>query len=168
MPFSQPVRIAPAATKKSLDYRGTAIARAVGDIDQKLAEHDRAVIQDFCRRAAQLPPTETTSITFCCIGNHPIKQTVKVSQRMFGPANVNVSSDYLTEADIEETLRVTQDYEARVRLRNYLNLIRAIKAEPEPLAVKLVNPGAVGSEKAIRITRDDNGKITGAVTQPLT
>ena len=46
---------------------------------------------------------------------------------MFGPANVYISSEYLTEADIEETLRVTQDYEARVRLRDYLNLIRAMK-----------------------------------------
>src|SRR5262245_42856674 len=106
MPFSEPVRIAPATTKKSLDYRGTAIARAVGDIDQKLAEHDLAVVQNFFNRLAQLPPVETTSITFHCIGNHPIKQTVRVSQTMFGPANVNVSSEYLTEADIEEALRV--------------------------------------------------------------
>jgi len=38
-------------------------------------------------------------------------------------------------------LRVTQDYEARISLRNYLNLIRAMKAEREPLEVKLVNAG---------------------------
>ena len=86
---------------------------------------------------------------------------------MFGPANVNVSSEYLTEADIEETLRVTQDYEARVSLRSYLNLIRAMKAEREPLEVKLVNAGAVGSDKAIRITRGDDGKISGAVSVAL-
>ena len=159
--------IAPSAAKKS-DYRSTVIARGVRDIDQQLAEHDRAVIENFLKRAAELPPTERTSITFCCIGNRPIKQTIKISERVFGPANVNVSSEYLTEADIEETLRVTQDYEVRVRLHNYLNLIRSLNAEREPLEVKLTNAEAVGSSKATRITRDDTGRITGSVTQPLT
>jgi hypothetical protein len=99
-----------------------------------------------------------------CIGNHPIKQTVKVSQRMFGPVNVYISSEYLTEADIEETLRVTQDYEARVRLRDYLNFDPCNERRVEPLVVKLVNADEVGSDKAIRVTRDDEGKMTGAVS----
>ena len=37
----------------------------------------------------------------------------------------------------------------------------------ESLVVKLVNADEVGSDKAIRITRDDEGKMTGAVSGPF-
>jgi hypothetical protein len=42
-----------------------------------------------------------------------------------------------------------------------------MKAERTPLAVKLVNADQVGSDKAIRITRGEDGKMTGAVSVAL-
>jgi hypothetical protein len=48
--------------------------------------------------------------------------------------------------------------------------LHCVRAEPEPaLAIKIVNAREVGAtEKILRVKRDDDGKMTGAVVQSLT
>ena len=42
-----------------------------------------------------------------------------------------------------------------------------LQSDTPPLAVNLINAGEVGSDKAIRITRGEDGKMTGAVSVAL-
>jgi hypothetical protein len=175
MLYSQPVAIAPrTATARKPEKALTKPERRPAEqlasqVDAVLCKIKAEHLQDVFNRLAELPPSETTHITFTCIGNLPIKQTIKVSSRIFGPVNVDVFNQNLTEADIEETLAVTQDYEARVRLRNFSNLIRAMKEDRQPLEIKLVNPSEVGKfDKVVSVKRDDAGKLSACVVQSIT
>jgi hypothetical protein len=55
---------------------------------------------------------------------------------------------------------------SRLRVQEFLRIVREEPAQP--LEIKIVNPREIGAtEKVIRVVRNDIGKMTGAVSQPI-
>jgi hypothetical protein len=55
---------------------------------------------------------------------------------------------------------------SRLRVQEFLRIVRDEPAQP--LEIKIVNPREIGAtEKVIRVVRNDIGKMTGAVSQPI-
>ena len=135
------------------------------DIQALLVENTVHNIRQLYDGLSKFPPNDHTSITFVMIGNAPVKMTTKVRTAYIGGnAAVATLIEDLTEADVEEAMALTENYDERVRLRTLLNFIRQRETEREPLKVEIINPGAIGADKIMTIKRGDDGKMTGAVS----
>jgi hypothetical protein len=54
-----------------------------------------------------------------------------------------------------------------VAIREFIALVRQ-EAQPQPLAITIVNAKDIGSvEKVLTVKRDDTGKLSGAVSEPV-
>jgi hypothetical protein len=54
-----------------------------------------------------------------------------------------------------------------VAIREFIALVRQ-EAQPQPLAITIVNAKDIGSvAKVLTVKRDDTGKLSGAVSQPI-
>jgi hypothetical protein len=53
-----------------------------------------------------------------------------------------------------------------VAIREFIALVRQ-KAQPQPIAVTIVNAKDIGSVAKVLTVKDDTGKLSGAVSQPI-
>ena len=113
---------------------------------------------------------------FCQVGNAVLKVCSQSSNGdlVYNVARnvVNCSRDRVTmsiapasEGDLLDALEGVKG-SARLRIQE---LLRIVRDEPaQPLEIKIVNAKDIGSvAKVLTVKRDDTGKLSGAVSQPI-
>ena len=69
--------------------------------------------------------------------------------------------------DCQRELEKNGSGEARVRVAEFIAYMRQ-ETEPQPLAIEIVNAKEIGSgARVLTVKRDDTGKLSGAVSQPI-
>ena len=69
--------------------------------------------------------------------------------------------------DCQRELELNGSGEARVKVAEFIAHMRQ-ETEPQPLAIEIVNAKEIGSvAKVLTVKRDDTGKLSGAVSQPI-
>lgn len=145
--------------------------------DQATAESTlAAVLKWLDQPRTLLKGGEEKSITFCRVGNAVLKVC---SQSLSGDLIYNVarnvvhcSRDHVTvsiapasEGDLLDALESVKG-SARLRVEEFLRIVRDEPAQP--MEIKIVNASEIGtSEKILRVTGDDSGKMTGAAIVPV-
>ena len=83
--------------------------------------------------------------------------------------SVNVAPATLGELlDCQRELELNGSGEARVKVAEFIAHMRRQENEPQPLAIEIVNAKEIGSvAKVLTVKRDDTGKLSGAVSQPI-
>lgn len=115
-------------------------------------------------------------MTFCQVRNAVLKVCSQSSSGdlVFNVARnvVNCSRDRVTvtispasEGDLLDALETVKG-SARLRIHEFLRIVRAEPAQPA--LIKIVNASEINATpKVLTVKRDDSGKLTGAVTQPI-
>jgi hypothetical protein len=78
---------------------------------------------------------------------------------------VAISLAPATESDLLDALESVKG-SARLRIQEFLRILRDEPAQPT--LIQIVNAREIGAtEKVLRVVRDDTGKMTGAVSEPI-
>jgi hypothetical protein len=117
-----------------------------------------------------------TGENFCRVGNAILKVC---SQSLTGDLVYNVARNVVNCSRDRVTVSISPASEgelldalesvkgsARLRIQEFLRIVRAEPAEPT--LIKIVNASEINATpKVLTVKRDDSGKLTGAVTQPI-
>lgn len=156
-----------------LDIR--ALSKAGGTLTALLQhlQQDRVLIEGS---------TQRSGVTFARVGDTVIRVSSEVekSPLVFNWAqnalrcvpdrvSVNIAPATLAELlDCQRELEKNGSGEARVRVAEFIAFMRQ-EAEPAgPLKIEIVNASEINATpKVLTVKRDDSGKLTGAITQPI-
>jgi hypothetical protein len=82
--------------------------------------------------------------------------------------SVNIAQATLGELlDCQRELEKNGSGEQRIRVAEFIAHMRQ-EAEPQPLEIKIVNANEIGTaDKVLKVSRDETGKMTGAIIAPI-
>jgi hypothetical protein len=115
-------------------------------------------------------------LTFCQVGNALLKVSAQLltGSLVYSVARnaltcsrdrVTISLAPATESDLLDALESVKG-SARLRIQEFLRILRDEPAQPT--LIQIVNAREIGAtEKVLRVVRDDTGKMTGAVSEPI-
>ena len=144
-----------------------ATAQAVADAMWRYFDQDRVLF-----KAGECD----NGVTFCRVGNAVLKVC---SQSLTGDLVYNVARNVLhcsrdrvsvtiapaTEGDLLDALEVVKG-SARLSIQEFLRIVRDQPAEPT--LIKIVNASEINATpKVLTVKRDDSGKLSGAISQPI-
>ncbi len=142
-------------------------AQAVADAMWRSLDQDRILIKGG---------ESDTGTTFCRVGNAVLKVC---SQSVTGALSYNVARKMVhcsrdrvtvsiapaTESDLVDALEVVKG-SARLRCEEFLRIVRDQPAEPT--LIKIVNASEINATpKVLTVKRDDSGKLSAAISQPI-
>lgn len=125
--------------------------------------------------------TQRSGVTFARVGDTIVRVSSEVEKSpvLFNWArnvvqcvpdrvSVNIAPATLGELlDCQRELEKNGSGEARVRVAEFIAHMRQ-ESEPQPLAIEIVNAKDIGSvPKVLTVRRDDEGKLSGVVSQPI-
>ena len=171
------------------DNRHTELAQYARKVAQAQAQVTEKVIRDSIVAVLDQPvalikadqnPTKE-NVSFARVGHAVVKISVKFrnydlsynpARREFTGAlpqpliNVEAASEG-DLVDMERWLSQNGTGADIVAIREFIALVRQ-EAQPQPLAITIVNAKEIGSvAKVLTVKRDDTGKLSGAVSQPI-
>ncbi len=85
------------------------------------------------------------------------------------PPNVTWDIQPCREGDLLDLQQVVKSGADQVQVRTWLKKLRAAEDAPQaPLEIKIVNAHQIGKiDKALKVSRDSDGKLTGATIMPI-
>ena len=125
--------------------------------------------------------TQRSGVTFARVGDTVIRVSSEVEKSpmvfnwaqnsiRYAPDRVSVNIAPATEAELLDAQRAMEAHgtgEQRIRIREFIAHVRNDGATA-PLQVEILNPERIGAvEKILTVKRDDTGKLSGAVSQPI-
>jgi hypothetical protein len=125
--------------------------------------------------------TQRSGVTFARVGDTVIRVSSEVekSPMVFNWAqnvlrympdrvSVNIAPATLGELlDCQRELEKNGNGEARVRVAEFIAHMRQ-EAPPQPLQIEIINAAEIGAvDKVLKVSRDDTGKLTGAIIAPI-
>jgi hypothetical protein len=85
------------------------------------------------------------------------------------PPNVTWDVQPCREGDLLNAMEVVRDGNAKVQFRKWLGKLRQAEEKAQaPLEIKIVNASELVPTKEIKISRDSDGRLTGATSQAVT
>jgi len=126
--------------------------------------------------------TQRSGITFARVGDTVIRVSSEVEKSpmvfdwaqnvvRYAPERVSVNIAPVTLGellDCQRELEKNGNGEARVKVAEFIAHVRQEQPQPQPLQIEIINPEKIGSTaKILTVKRDDSGKLSGAVSQPI-
>jgi len=162
------------ATKSAiLDVRALAKAGATLTALLEHLQQDRVLVEGS---------TQRSGVTFARVGDTIVRVSSEVEKSpvVFNwaqnvlrctPDRVSVNIAPATLGELldcrRELEKGTGNGEAWMRVSEFIAHMRQ-EAEPQPLQIEIVNASEIGkADKALKVSRDDTGKLTGAIIAPI-
>ncbi len=141
----------------------TALARTL-DAPRKILEA-KTVSQTVFRKCGPIVlKCEVSLITHDLVYNPARNQLID-----YRPPEPSFNASVCTEADLLDVQRDLEKYGSgkdRVDFREWLSAVRG--ESPAPLQITITNADQIGKiGKALKVSRDSDGKLTGAVIAPI-
>ena len=91
------------------------------------------------------------------------------NELIHAPATATLDVSPCREGDLLNAMEVVRDGNAQVQFRKWCEKLRqgAEEKAPAPLEIKIVNAAELVPTKEIKISRDSDGRLTGATSQAV-
>ena len=92
-----------------------------------------------------------------------VERRTRAESRLLGGASVGLTTTPATKGDIQEAMSLTNDLDARARLRDLEQMITDAETQKRgPAELRIVNINEIKSDAVRTVNRGEDGKLAGA------